>query len=120
MHHQLTAVVQRVAGRPIRPSYVYLGVYREGAVLEPHVDREQCELSVTLLLEFQGAGPDPEPWPLWLRTPGGDVAISQAVGDALVYRGRTLPHWRTALGPQGRSMSLFFHYVDADFSGPLR
>ncbi len=118
-HHQLTSTVSVVAGQPVKPSYVYFASYLSGAELTKHTDRPQCEFSVTLCLDFS-----PEPacetsWPIRLDTPQGTVAVYQALGDGLVYRGTRVPHYRSAL-PAGRSStSIFFHYVAADFEGSL-
>jgi hypothetical protein len=106
-------------GEPVKPSYVYLASYMSGADLKKHTDREQCEFSVTLCLDFS-----PEPalatsWPIRLDSSSGTVTAHQALGDGLVYRGTRVPHYRDVL-PQGfTSTSLFFHYVPEDFSGRL-
>jgi hypothetical protein len=118
-HHQLTSSVTAVAGQPVKPSYVYFASYLSGAELTKHTDRPQCEFSITLCLDFS-----PEPacetsWPIRLETPRGTVAVHQALGDGLVYRGTSVPHYRSPL-PEGRtSTSIFFHYVAANFEGPL-
>jgi len=59
------------------------------------------------------------PWPLKLETDSGQVAIFQGIGDGLLYRGCELPHWRDRLPEGHMSTSIFFHYVPADFAGPL-
>lgn len=118
-HQQLTGVINAVAGEPLKPSYVYLASYLSGAELEKHTDREQCEFSITLSLDFS---PEPDvatPWPICLQTPNGTVTVYQVLGDGLAYRGTRLPHFRHPLGPEQTSTSIFFHYVAADFAGPL-
>ncbi|MGA8272230.1 MAG: hypothetical protein WB919_11780 [Candidatus Sulfotelmatobacter sp.] len=118
-HHQIAHAVSAIAGEPVKPSYVYLASYQGGAELKKHTDREQCEFSVTLCLDFS---PEPEnatSWPIRLDTPGGTVTVYQALGDALVYRGTKVPHYRSALAEEYASTSIFLHYVAADFSGPL-
>jgi hypothetical protein len=118
-HHQLTGITSMIAGQPVKPSYVYFASYLSGAELIKHTDRPQCEFSITLCLDFS-----PEPvcetsWPVRLETPRGMVAVYQALGDGLVYRGPRVPHYRDPL-PKGRtSTSIFFHYVAEDFEGPL-
>jgi len=118
-HHQMAATVSKVVGEPLKPSYVYFASYLSGAELKKHCDREQCEFSVTLCLDFS-----PEPtletqWPIRLDTATGTVAVYQALGDGLVYRGTQLPHYRDRLGEGQTSTSMFFHYVGADFEGSL-
>jgi hypothetical protein len=116
--HQLAAAVGRIVGRPVRPAYSYSLAYEAGAVLAPHIDREQCEYTVSLLIEGTAEGAW-EPWPLWLKVNGEPVAVHQLPGDALVFAGRRLPHWRDRL-PDGRtSTSLLLHYVDETFTGRL-
>jgi hypothetical protein len=118
-HHMLANAVSRIVGEPIKPSYVYFGSYLSGAVLKKHTDREQCEFSVTLCLDFS---PEPEfatSWPIRVDTADGSVALYQALGDGLVYRGTTVPHYRHVLEQGCTSTSIFFHYVPEDFSGTL-
>ncbi len=118
-HHQLTAAMSAVAGEPVKPSYVYVASYQGGARLEVHTDRLQCEFSITFCLDY---APEPQlatPWPLKLHTKSGIVTVYQAIGDALLYRGRTVPHSRDTLRPGQTSTSIFFHYVREGFSGPL-
>jgi hypothetical protein len=118
-HHQLTSVVAAIAGEAIRPSYVYAVCYLDGEKLEEHVDREQCEYTVSLALDYS---PEPfleTPWPIHLRTANGTVTVFQALGDGLLFRGRELPHWRGPLAPGHSSTSIFFHYVKENFTGSL-
>ncbi len=118
-HHQIAATLTAIAGQPLKPSYVYLASYLSGAELKKHTDREQCEFSVTLCVDFS---PEPQvatPWPIHLDVSSGRVTVYQAIGDGLVYRGTRLPHYRDALGQGQSSTSIFFHYVATDFSGPL-
>jgi hypothetical protein len=118
-HHQIAAIVSALAQQPVQPSYVYLASYLSGAELKKHTDREQCEFSVTLCLDFS---PEPEcetPWPIHLDTPLGKVTVAQSIGDGLLYRGTRLPHYRDVLPEGHTSTSIFFHYVAADFKGSL-
>jgi hypothetical protein len=118
-HHQLTSSVAAIAGEPVKPSYVYVASYQSGAELEKHTDREQCEFSISLCLDYWPEPRNETPWPLKLETDSGQVAIFQGIGDGLLYRGCELPHWRDRLPEGHMSTSIFFHYVPADFAGPL-
>jgi len=118
-HHQLAATVRRIVEEPVKPSYVYLGSYQGGAHLEAHIDREQCEFSISLCIDYS---PEPlceSPWPLQLHTSTGKTTVFQRIGDALIYSGRELPHSRDPLLLGNTSTSLFFHYVRENFTGPL-
>jgi hypothetical protein len=118
-HHQIANKVSAIVGERVKPSYVYFASYLSGAELKKHTDRAQCEFSVTLCLDFS---PEPEcatSWPIRLDTPEGAVAIYQALGDGLVYRGPSVPHYRGPLANGHSSTSIFFHYVPEDFTGSL-
>jgi len=120
LHKKLSGFVTQIVGEPIKPSYVYLGSYRSGAILKKHTDREQCEFSISLLLDYQPQTHNASPWPLYLETDNKrSVAIYQSPGDALVYKGRELPHFRNKLPRGHSSTSLFFHYVRKNYRGPL-
>lgn len=118
-HHFLAPALSAIAGEPLKPSYVYMASYRSGAELKKHTDREQCDFSITLCLDFSPEPAFQTPWPIRLDTPGGTVTVFQALGDGLAYRGIRLPHYRESLGEGQTSTSIFFHYVKADFTGSL-
>jgi hypothetical protein len=118
-HHQLASTLSQLAGKPVKPSYVYLASYLSGAELKKHTDREQCDFSITLSLDFS---PEPQlatPWPIRLQTASGTVTVYQGLGDGLAYRGTRLPHFRAPLLQGQTSTSIFFHYVREEFAGPL-
>jgi hypothetical protein len=105
----------------VEPSYVYFASYQPGAALPRHVDREQCEFSISLLVDYEPDPDGPSGWPLCLENPSAPEAGTAAdlgVGDALVYRGRELIHYRDPLPAGHQSTSLFFHYVRPDYAGP--
>jgi hypothetical protein len=118
-HRSLASTLSALAGEPLKPSYVYMASYKTGAELKKHTDREQCDFSITLCLDFS-----PEPaletsWPIRLDTDRGTVTVYQALGDGLAYRGIRLPHYRDRLEAGRTSTSIFFHYVSEDFAGSL-
>lgn len=113
VHQQLTRTVSDVARRVVMPSYNYLALYQGGARLDPHTDREACEYTVSLCID---ATPDPQThgaWPLHLMTADGQVSLVQDIGDAVLFRGRYLTHWRDQLPEGYTSSSILFHFVDA-------
>lgn len=118
---QLAAFVARVVGEAVKPSYVFFARYLPGAVLPRHVDREQCEYSLSFQVDCSPEPEDVSPWPLYLENAGSAEprAVHLGLGDALLYCGRTQPHFRRRL-PKGRSStSLFFHFVREDYDGSL-
>jgi hypothetical protein len=118
-HHELARAVGELLGRPIKPSYCYFISYQAGAALDRHVDRTQCEYTLAMCIDFSPEPRRETPWPLCLDTDAGTVTVFQALGDALLYQGRRLAHWRDPLAQGCTSTSLLFHYVDATFLGQL-
>jgi hypothetical protein len=116
-HHQLTGAVSALVGEPAKPSYAYVGSYQPGALLKEHTDREQCEFSLTLCLDYSPEPTHATPWPIRLHTGAGTVTVFQSPGDSLLYRGREIPHSRERLPDGHTSTSIFFHYVPKDFKG---
>jgi hypothetical protein len=118
-HHQIASRLSELAGEPLKPSYVYAAAYLSGADLKKHTDREQCDYSITLCLDYSPEPALATPWPIQLDSPAGRVKVYQAIGDGLAYRGTRLPHYRDRLAEGQTSTSIFFHYVRQDFAGPL-
>jgi hypothetical protein len=119
IHAQLTHAISDVSGALLRPSYSYFVSYLSGAVLEEHVDREQCDYSITACIDASPEPVDESPWPIKLGTGEDQVAIYQRLGDALLYRGCQVAHSRDRLPAGFTSTSLLLHYVDAAFDGSL-
>jgi hypothetical protein len=118
-HRQLTHVIGDIARNLVQPSYTYLSFYQGGADLAPHTDRAQCEYTASLCVD---ATPEPEaqvPWPLHIMTAEGELRVWQHIGDALLFRGRVLTHWREWLADGYTCSNVLLHYVDQDFAGPL-
>jgi len=109
---ELRPVVEHCTGLKLHPTYSYARLYRHGDVLPKHRDRPACEVSISLNLSQT---PD-EPWPLHLQLGEHDVAVKLKPGNALIYRGIELTHWREPYA--GESLAqIFLHYVDQD--GPF-
>jgi hypothetical protein len=119
IHQQLLRTMCTIASLAVKPSYVYAASYLRGAILPRHTDREQCQYSVSLCLDYSPEPDGPTSWPLWLDTVRGPTPVHQSLGDALFYRGCILPHFRTQFTAGDFSTSLFLHYVDERFTGPL-
>jgi hypothetical protein len=77
--------------------------------LKRHRDRPACEVSLTLNLGFQAE----KPWPIWFEVDGEVRTASLEPGDALLYKGIELPHWREPFDGEN-SAQVFLHYVNQD------
>lgn len=102
--------VEEVVGKKLLPTYTYARIYFNGAALLPHVDREECEHSVSLCL----GGEHDALWPLWFKNENTDpeyAAMSE--GDAVIYKGNKVHHWRDEF--EGTTQfQVFMHYVEAE------
>jgi len=102
-----TPEVSSLLGETVLPSYAYSRVYKNGSVLEKHVDRDACEISFTIHL-----GGD-KPWLIWIETPTGEKrSVSLNPGDAMIYLGREAPHWRNKYDGEWYAQ-IFLHYVQS-------
>ncbi len=100
--------VEYCTGLSLFPTYSYARVYHRGDELRPHRDRRACEISVSLNL---GQAPA-TPWPLCIRSREKvDTAALLNPGDALIYHGIELTHWRKPY--EGDEIAqVFMHYVN--------
>jgi len=132
LHYGLTDLVRKVVAHNVIPTYTYFGGYVGGAELTPHTDRHACEFTMSLTV-YQD--PPEEPWDLGLsnkplferddETAGGSfpmppeteqVTAGLHEGDALLFMGRHLIHWRYGAQKEGHSTyNVFLHYVQNDF-----
>jgi hypothetical protein len=118
-HWQLAGIVSDMARTVVRPSYSYFVAYQSGSELARHVDRAQCEYSITLCVDASPEPTDLNPWPIDLETHDGVLRVWQYIGDGLLYRGRYIPHSRERLPDGYTSSSMLLHYVDHNFEGSL-
>ena len=126
-------LVSNIFAMEMKSTYTYLGSYPGGSELKPHVDRAQCEITVSVSVDVNpGEGSCPiglrlEPKKLLKERSVGNVLkptdpnlvayVHPRPGDALMIRGRGLVHWRNPV-PEGMNCSnIFLHYVRSDFVG---
>jgi hypothetical protein len=101
--------IEAASGRRLFPTYSYFRLYKRGDVLPAHRDRPACEFSLTLNL---GQVPD-APWPIFVQGEAGPFGAWLGPGDALLYRGPEIRHWREPYAGE-RLVQVFLHYVDRD------
>jgi len=137
MHNHITQMVRRITAHNAKPSYTYFGGYVGGAGLKAHTDRSQCEFTISMNVE---QFPHNRTWHLSLdKKPLFDkderpnrannvmteneeqIATADLyAGDALLFMGRHLIHFRRGLLPEGEWVNqVFMHFVQEDFSGGL-
>ena len=105
----MTPVLSQTLNCELYPTYSYLRIYVKGAVLAKHTDRFSCEISATLPIEYEGQ----RIWPLCIEIGGNVKRIELEPGDALLYKGIQIPHWREPFDGE-RQVQVFLHYVKKD------
>lgn len=108
---KLKSVIEEKTKLNLLPTYSYFRVYRNGQSLPVHTDREACEISSTLCLNYD-YGAD-YAWPIIME----NERIILNPGDMVIYRGIDLRHGRplfNAPGVDAWHVQAFFHYVDAE------
>jgi len=91
------------------PTYTYQRMYMRGAAMAHHSDRPSCQVSVTLNLGQS------HPWEIYatnLETKKYGMIV-QEPGDALVYLGCNIGHYRPVFNGDWYNQ-LFLHYVIED------
>lgn len=107
---EMKPMLEAWCGQPLEPAWTYgVRIYREGGLLQRHVDRLETHVVSAVLLIDQEVD---APWPLVVE--GFDGSRREIVlepGDAVLYEGAKLPHHRdTPL--RGRFYAaVFVHYT---------
>jgi hypothetical protein len=100
--------MESVTGLELYPTYSYSRVYLKGDELIPHIDRNSCEISVTVNVATVGA-----PWPIWMKVPGKEpIKVEMAPGDAVVYKGCEVTHWRDKMVDTDVNVQFMLHFVN--------
>lgn len=108
LQKKLLPTIQEKIQTPLENVFVYHRVYRTGAILRTHKDAPRAEISVTINLGQKG-----EPWDLWLVDYDENTQrIVLEPGDALVYQGSKLSHWRGKLVDSDYVSQVMFHCID--------
>jgi len=108
---EILPTIENHSGKRLYPTYSYARLYKPEEELLIHRDRPSCEISVTLTLGFEGT-----PWPIYIGNSSKKEEVSEVimdVGDAIIYRGMDLYHWREKFKGEWQAQ-VFLHYVDAD------
>lgn len=120
-------IVEEAFGKKFYSNYGYGRQYVKDEFLPLHVDRNGCEITMTIAINKS------EPydnWPIYYHTasrpshesydlmtlPDNLKNVNEVIlepGDALVYYGMTVPHWRHPLHYDWHRQ-VFLHYVEQD------
>jgi alkylated DNA repair dioxygenase AlkB len=102
-----TEVVEKIVGEELYPTYSFSRVYRPGETLTPHIDRPSCEVSLTINVANVGANS-----PIYMKYPGKEAnKYLLNPGDAVIYQGCIVQHWRDTLKEDQLTVQFMLHYV---------
>lgn len=87
----------------LESTFSYARIYKRGEVLSKHVDRNACEYSATITLDYSGI----KPWNFFFKDHKEDSILIDK-GDIFVYNGVKLPHWRDALKDEWQTQVMLF------------
>lgn len=108
LQERMWPAMEELLGEELIPTYSYARLYSNGDDLKSHIDRPACEISATVQLgrSHQYA------WPIYM----GGRRVDMAEGDAVIYKGCEIEHWRNVCdGPEEYySGQAFLHYVRAN------
>jgi len=98
--------LQEITGEELVPQYSYYRLYNKGSELKRHIDRESCEISLTLCLGYDSH----YSWPIWFKDrDGNEIPIETDTGDMVIYKGCELEHWREPFEGNYHAQ-VFLHY----------
>jgi len=112
LYYQCKSKVEEIMGEKLYPTYFYDRFYFDGSYLKPHIDRPSCEISVSLNMSSNLKNN----WPLFFEINKELHAVNTNPGDAILYKGMDIPHWRQTLVADDEEYyhQVFFHFVRAD------
>ena len=106
--------IEIVTGMQLAPSYTYYRMYQNNAILERHKDRPSCEISATVCLDWDDSNcATRKPWSIWVKNDQGEIAVDLEPGDAMVYKGCEIEHWREPFHGIACAQ-VFYHYTDVN------
>lgn len=109
IHSALGSVMSEWCGRDLEPTYVYgIRVYRHGAVLKPHRDRQHTHVVSAIINVAQETNSE---WPLFIEDNcyrGHEVLLKP--GEVLFYEGSRLLHGRPTPLDGASYANIFCHY----------
>eukprot|EP01104_Vermistella_antarctica_P015807 TRINITY_DN525_c2_g1_i1.p1 TRINITY_DN525_c2_g1~~TRINITY_DN525_c2_g1_i1.p1 ORF type:complete len:155 (-),score=25.57 TRINITY_DN525_c2_g1_i1:312-776(-) len=114
MNKQFAPFVSRVVGTPVKATRPLVHWYTPTSTLGIHIDGTDYPVSMSVLLHQHG-----EPSPLGLLSreishPTGRVYAPLSVGDAVIFSGQQLPHFRQHLSESQYVLSLSLSFAHAN------
>lgn len=108
--------VEKYFNRDMIPSYIFTREYYEGASLDIHTDREQCQYSVSVTI-YKPAGVNSQLVFCDDKDGTNPVVVDMEEGDAIIFNGASAYGGKNHYRPPvigGNCVTAFLHYVDID------
>lgn len=106
-----TQTISHIIGEEVLPTYSYTRIYGNGDELVIHRDRPSCEISLTVSLAIPESY---SPSPLFFSKTEDKKDTKQVIlnpGDACIYKGCEMYHWREKFTEHPWYLQTFLHYV---------
>lgn len=88
---RIAAKVAESVGEPVAPAFSFLWLYKKGAGIHRHIDRDSAELVASLTV----ASAQSEAWPIHFEpTPDRQLTLRAEPGDLVLFEGHSVYHWR--------------------------
>ena len=104
---ELAADVERLTGEAVRPVNAFGRVWRRGAVLLEHTDRETLDWTLSLMLATDA------PWPIEVHAAGAWRSLTMRAGDVVLLPGREVSHRREVPFEGEQAVTCYLHYERA-------
>ena len=98
----LTSIIEKETDLKLIPTYCFVRKYFQGSVLYSHIDRDECEIS----LSYSISGPE---WEMNM----GDNTVVTKIGNAVIYKGCEIPHGRSKPSSD-EVIQVFSHWIILD------
>ena len=107
--------IEKYTNKKLIPTYSFYRIYKDGAILNDHLDRPACEISVSIPIGYDYSNENYK-WNLHGYVNDEKIYFECDPGDAVIYKGCELKHGRDRFegGEGAHHCQLFLHYVDAD------
>jgi|LauGreDrversion4_2_1035121.scaffolds.fasta_scaffold03983_6 prolyl 4-hydroxylase len=122
IQYEMLPLIEKIVGKPLRPSYTYLSAYIKDSDLPAHTDRADCEYTVSFIVNK----PENSRWPIYLHkvkqpvkykgrydfTPSKDECfeIDCNAGGLMIFSGIDHIHFRDIL-PDAFYHVILLHYT---------
>jgi len=109
--------LENILGISLWDTYNNARLYFKGEILEPHKDKDQCEIGSSITLGYSGN----KPWPFFLYSHEKHkmIKVDLDIGDVLIYKGFELLHWRNPLEDEWQTQAFWFYNTNDRHRDPL-